>query len=246
MGSRRFLAGPDEDESAPATALSTRRSGDWYGWGLDSADVLLSAEYGAGIAPNPGIPPGGGYAGYMMALPAFFPEAGTITAIACVLPGDQTGTRGWVGIARDSIYGTDHYPAATTEVWAPVTGYGTGQRRIRGGVVSLATEGGELLWWLLQDYGGFGAGSVWSGFDRQLYAQVFGLSTTAGVALDGVIPGVFTLAGGVAYQTATEIPMALGRGFPRVSVGVLSALNTQTMWGNVAMPVGLYQWTRTV
>jgi hypothetical protein len=252
VGFRRLAQAPEGGiTTVVGDPLGTRKSGEWYAWGFDYAPAATAEDpAGAGIAANPGIPAGGGgVAGYMMALPGWFPEPGTITAIASLLAGDQAGNRGWVGIARDSILGTDHFPAATTEVSSLVTGAGAGVRKIRGGAVSLATEGNEILWWIFQDFGGFGAGAVWTGITREAYTIALGNTAASGLALGATVPGAaFTLDSGIGYQSAAAQVLTLGRAFPRTagSYGLLSSANNGTMWGSVAMPVPLYQWTRAV
>lgn len=246
-GFRRLNQAPGGITTVVADPLGTRKSGEWYAWGYDFAPgSTAEVAGGVGISANPGIPAGGGgVAGYMMALPCWFPEPGTITALACVLAGDQNGNRGWVGATRSEIFGADPFPVTTTAVSTLITGAGTGVRKIRGGAVSLTTLGNEILWAIFQDFGGFGAGSVWTGFERRAYPIALGNTAASGVVVGGTIAGAtMTLDAGVGYQTAAAAALTLGQGFPRVGYGLMSSANNGTMWGNLGMPVILYQWTR--
>jgi hypothetical protein len=228
-----FVAGP----------LANRKSGEWYYWGYDFAPAALAVEVPGGT----GISGSASVSGLMMAIPGYFPEAGTITALATGLITDQNGLRATLGICRDDTFGTNHYPVAgVPPAIASVTGAGTGLRKIRGGVVSFPTLGNEILWYVLQDLGGFGAGSIYIANDRRNFFPAFGISNMVGLALNSTLPGSLDDASGMGWYT-TAAPaqgLAVG-GFPRTSVGTLSGLNNLVMWGNFGMPIPLFQWTRT-
>jgi hypothetical protein len=252
-GFRRFLEAPGGAESAAAGVgpPSLRSSGQWHIWGQGSDVQAFGANTSAGATSAAGNDH------LMWCVPMWFPDAVTVTMLAMGVSIGGGGGQGvptggehaWIGLARDSIVGADHWPSATLAGSAVrVIGQG-GAQRLAGGVISIACGPNEIVWQVGQAMINGVAGAAVYGMPMVNWPAWGGVDDLRGLAIGDQMPGAITEVSAVGYcsTVGTLLTYTLGRDFPATGRRLRTANDAEALANQLwcaNMPIVLYQLTR--
>ena len=234
---------------------SIRCSAEWHGWGLD-LNVVTNATLST---KNCGHNVGHDNKKPMWAVPAYFPEAGQITALMLGI-GDSSGGGGtgvpgggehcWLAVADDVVSAGDHRPGPTRAgTGVIVVGQGTGINKFRGGAVTIEVEAGSILWLVGQEQVNSAAGVAFYGFPLNLLPNWGGLYDLEALAIGSTAPGTINDTNacfGYCSLVAETLTYAFERDFPTNYRRMHSTGDANQLWnpGGGGMPLTLYQWAR--
>jgi hypothetical protein len=237
-----------------AAQPTLRSTGQWHIWGQDLNVNGVSADTAAGT--NPAADGNN----VMWAVPHWFPESVTITSLAMGLENDLAGGGGqgvpiggehaWIGLARDTIVASEHWPGATLAGSAVrVVGSGAGARKLRGGAVSITFGPNELGWQVGQCLMTAVAGAELYGMPMGNWPAWGGVDDLRGLVIGDSMPAARTAYSSVGYCSAvgTLLTYTLGRDFPATGRRLRAkndgdALANQLFSNN--MPIVLFQISR--
>jgi hypothetical protein len=267
VGLRRLGSGGDGGGSVGGGTVGGRlfrRSDQWHAWGLDLPNSPASLyTYQSDLTAS--YIAAGNALHCMTALPAFFPEGGTITQIGLGSYDNPLGGAElcWFGLAQNRIVDGNHYPAATLAPTVVVASRsGTLATRFHGSAITLDVDAGTVLWFVLQiDNAAIGCSFL--GCSLEGFPNWGGFLDMHDTVAGGVWPvssgaPTVTATSGIGYASRIDqlLTYTHGRNFPDPPARLLAtdrspATANNQPWmtpaggGIGGVPILWYRWERT-